>query len=79
MRKRAIDIVISMIGLFGLEPMFLIVAVMIKFDSAGPISKVGDLIPTIENALKVVESGKPYVLNVHVQKGYAVPPPAREA
>jgi len=37
MRKRAIDIVISMIGLFGLAPMFVIVAVMIKFDSAGPI------------------------------------------
>ena len=37
MRKRAIDIVISMIGLFGLAPMFVIVAVLIKFDSAGPI------------------------------------------
>ncbi|GIS97787.1 MAG: hypothetical protein CM1200mP25_0240 [Acidobacteriota bacterium] len=36
MRKRAIDIVISMIGLFGLAPMFVIVAVMIKFDSGGP-------------------------------------------
>ena len=34
---------------------------------------------TIEAALKVVESGGPFVLNVHVQKGYAVPPPAREA
>ena len=54
-------------------------AASLGVDSAGPISKVGDLIPAIENALKVVESGKPYVLNVHVQKGYAVPPPAREA
>jgi len=37
MRKRAIDIVISMIGLVGLAPMFVIVAVAIKLDSAGPI------------------------------------------
>jgi thiamine pyrophosphate-dependent acetolactate synthase large subunit-like protein len=48
-------------------------------ESAGPITTVGDLLPAIEAGLKVVESGKPYVLNVHVQKGYAVPPPAREA
>jgi len=47
--------------------------------SAGPVTKVGELIPAIEAALKVVEAGGPYVLNVHVQKGYAVPPPAREA
>jgi thiamine pyrophosphate-dependent acetolactate synthase large subunit-like protein len=48
-------------------------------ESGGPVTSVGDLIPAIEAALKVVEAGKPYVLNVHVQKGYAVPPPAREA
>ena len=47
--------------------------------SAGPVTKVGELVPAIEAALKVVEAGGPFVLNVHVQKGYAVPPPAREA
>jgi thiamine pyrophosphate-dependent acetolactate synthase large subunit-like protein len=47
--------------------------------SAGPITTVGELLPAIEAALKVVDAGKPYVLNVHVQKGYAVPPPPREA
>jgi len=54
-------------------------AAALGVDSAGPITTVGDLLPAIEAGLKVVESGKPYVLNVHVQKGYAVPPPAREA
>jgi len=37
------------------------------------------LVPALEHGLAVVESGKPYLLNVHVEKGYAVPPPAREA
>jgi thiamine pyrophosphate-dependent acetolactate synthase large subunit-like protein len=54
-------------------------AAALGVDSAGPVTKVGELVPAIEAALKVVEAGKPYVLNVHVQKGYAVPPPAREA
>ncbi len=54
-------------------------AAALGVESAGPIATVGDLLPAIEAGLKVVESGKPYVLNVHVQKGYAVPPPAREA
>jgi len=48
-------------------------------DSAGPITKVGDLVPAIQKGLAAVDAGKPYLLNVHVQKGYAVPPPAREA
>ncbi len=48
-------------------------------ESAGPIEKVADLVPALQHALSVVESGKPYLLNVHVEKGYAVPPPAREA
>ena len=47
--------------------------------STGPVETVGDLLPAIEEALKVVDSGKPYLLNVHVEKGYATPPPAREA
>lgn len=54
-------------------------AAALGVDSAGPVTKVGELVPAIEAALKVVDSGKPYVLNVHVQKGYAVAPPAREA
>ncbi len=54
-------------------------AAALGVESAGPVTTVGDLLPAIEAGLKVVESGKPYVLNVHVQKGYAVPPPAREA
>lgn len=54
-------------------------AASLGVDSAGPVTTVGDLVPAIENALKVVDSGKPFVLNVHVEKGYAVPPPAREA
>jgi thiamine pyrophosphate-dependent acetolactate synthase large subunit-like protein len=47
--------------------------------STGPVETVGDLLPAIEKALQVVDSGKPYLLNVHVEKGYATPPPAREA
>ena len=54
-------------------------AAALGVESAGPIGTVGDLLPAIEAGLKVVESGKPYVLNVYVKKGYAVPPPAREA
>jgi thiamine pyrophosphate-dependent acetolactate synthase large subunit-like protein len=54
-------------------------AAALGVESAGPITTVGDLLPAIEAGLKVVEGGKPYVLNVHVQKGYAVAPPAREA
>ena len=54
-------------------------AASLGVDSAGPVTKIGDLVPAIDKALKIVDSGKPYVLNIHVQKGYAVPPPAREA
>jgi thiamine pyrophosphate-dependent acetolactate synthase large subunit-like protein len=54
-------------------------AASLGVESAGPIEKVSDLVPALEKALSVVESGKPYLLNVHVEKGYAVPPPAREA
>ena len=48
-------------------------------DSAGPVETISELVPAIDKALKVVESGKPYVLDVHVKPGYAVPPPARTA
>lgn len=54
-------------------------AASLGVESAGPIEKVEDLVPALEHGLAVVESGKPYLLNVHVEKGYAVPPPAREA
>jgi thiamine pyrophosphate-dependent acetolactate synthase large subunit-like protein len=54
-------------------------AASLGVESAGPIEKIADLVPALEKALSVVESGKPYLLNVHVEKGYAVPPPAREA
>ena len=37
MRKRAFDIVISMVGLVGLAPVFVIMAVVIKLDSEGAI------------------------------------------
>ena len=47
--------------------------------SAGPIRKIADLLPAIESGLEIVEGGKPFLLNVHVDKGYATPPPAREA
>lgn len=54
-------------------------AASLGVESAGPIEKIADLVPALQHALSVVESGKPYLLNVHVEKGYAVPPPAREA
>lgn len=54
-------------------------AASLGVESAGPITSIGDLVPAIEKGLKAVDAGKPYVLNVHVEKGYAVPPPAREA
>jgi len=38
-----------------------------------------ELVPAIEKGLRVVESGRPYVLDVHVAPGYAQPPPARSA
>jgi len=54
-------------------------AASLGVDSAGPITTVGDLLPAIQEGLKAVDAGKPYLLNVHVEKGYATPPPAREA
>ena len=54
-------------------------AASLGVESTGPIETVKDLVPALEHALSVVESGKPYLINVHVDKGYAVPPPAREA
>jgi thiamine pyrophosphate-dependent acetolactate synthase large subunit-like protein len=42
-------------------------------DSAGPIETVGELPAAIEAALKVVESGKPFFLDVRVVPGYSTP------
>jgi thiamine pyrophosphate-dependent acetolactate synthase large subunit-like protein len=47
--------------------------------SAGPVETVGELVAAIDKGMKMVESGKPYVLDVHVAPGYAAPPPARSA
>ena len=54
-------------------------AASLGIESAGPVTTIGDLVPAIEKGLKAVDAGKPYLINVHVEKGYAVPPPAREA
>ena len=44
------------------------------FDAAGPITKMGDLLPAIEAGLLAVEAGKCHFIDVHVSTGYAVPP-----
>ncbi len=54
-------------------------ATSLGVESAGPVTTIGDLVPAIQKGLAAVDAGKPYLLNVHVQKGYAVPPPPREA
>jgi thiamine pyrophosphate-dependent acetolactate synthase large subunit-like protein len=40
-------------------------------DAAGPITKVADLRPALEQAIKAVEEGRPYLLDVVVAPGYA--------
>ncbi|MHA1107673.1 MAG: thiamine pyrophosphate-binding protein [Alphaproteobacteria bacterium] len=47
--------------------------------SAGPITKLGELIPAIEEGFKVIQSGTPYVRDIHVKPGYAAHPPRRSA
>jgi thiamine pyrophosphate-dependent acetolactate synthase large subunit-like protein len=42
-------------------------------DSAGPIETVGELPAALEAALKVVEGGKPFFLDVRVIPGYSTP------
>ena len=45
------------------------------FESAGgPVTKMGDLLPAIENGLKAVEAGKCHFIDIHVDTGYAEPP-----
>ena len=45
------------------------------FESAGgPITKMGDLLPAIENGLEAVEAGKCHFIDIHVDTGYAEPP-----
>lgn len=39
----------------------------------GPIEKVGDLVPALEKAIRAVEAGEPYLLDVRVRPGYSAP------
>ena len=48
-------------------------------EADGPVETIGDLVPAIEKGFKVIEGGKPYVLDVHVAPGYAAHPPRRSA
>jgi len=41
--------------------------------SAGPIETVGALVPALEEAIRTVEAGEPYFLDVVVQPGYSSP------
>ena len=41
--------------------------------AAGPILTIGDLVPALEEAIKTVEAGEPYFLDVVVQPGYSAP------
>jgi thiamine pyrophosphate-dependent acetolactate synthase large subunit-like protein len=40
-------------------------------EAAGPVTKVADLRPALEKAIKAVEEGRPYLLDVVVAPGYA--------
>ena len=40
----------------------------------GPVSRYGDLRPALEEALAIVESGRPCLLDVIVKPGYSAPP-----
>jgi len=53
---------------------FVDLATSLGFEAAGPISKMGDLLPAIEAGLKAVEAGKCHFIDVQVSTGYAVPP-----
>ena len=50
------------------------VARSLGFGAAGPITKMGELLPAIEAGLQAVEAGKCHFIDVHVSTGYAVPP-----
>ena len=45
--------------------------------SEGPVTKCGDLVAAIKRGFAAVEAGEPYLIDVHVKPGYAVPPPPR--
>jgi thiamine pyrophosphate-dependent acetolactate synthase large subunit-like protein len=49
-------------------------ATSLGFEAAGPIAKMGDLLPAIEAGLRAVEAGKCHFIDVQVSTGYAVPP-----
>ncbi|MPY71336.1 MAG: thiamine pyrophosphate-binding protein [Alphaproteobacteria bacterium] len=40
----------------------------------GPVTKMGDLIPALEEGIRKVQAGEPWFINIHVDTGYAQPP-----
>ena len=46
-------------------------------EAEGPVKNVPDLEAAIQRGLKVVEMGRPYLIDAHVVPGYATPPLAR--
>jgi len=46
-------------------------------EAEGPVKNVPDLEAAIRRGLKVVEQGRPYLIDAHVVPGYATPPLAR--
>jgi thiamine pyrophosphate-dependent acetolactate synthase large subunit-like protein len=42
-------------------------------DASGPVERIGDLPAALEAAFAAVESGRPYLLDLHVVPGYAAP------
>ena len=41
--------------------------------AGGPVEKAGDLVPALEEAIRAVEAGEPYLLDVRVRPGYSAP------
>jgi thiamine pyrophosphate-dependent acetolactate synthase large subunit-like protein len=48
-------------------------------DAIGPVTKVGDLVAALEKGIAAVKAGKPFLVDVHVQRAYAAPHPPRTA
>jgi thiamine pyrophosphate-dependent acetolactate synthase large subunit-like protein len=46
-------------------------------EAEGPVKNVPDLEAAIQRGLKIVEQGRPYLIDAHVVPGYATPPLAR--
>src|SRR5690606_15850033 len=54
----------------GLVPL----AKSLGVNGRGPVTKMGDLIPAIEEGVKKVQAGEPWFIDVHVDTGYAQAP-----